>query len=121
MKREIKFRVKRKFYDLYDKYIETKWEYFTIVDGVPYASECLMETVGQFTGSKDKNGVEIYEGDRVEFIFYDYETRTHNLSGVIKYKNCSFYIESDYGVSYYSWIDYHTFEVIGNIHEEVAK
>ena len=67
--REIKFRIKRKFYDLYDKYIETKWEIITLEEGIMDVSNCLMKTLGQFTGLKDKNGVEIYENDEVKFRF----------------------------------------------------
>lgn len=85
----------------------------------------IPETVGQFTGLLDKNGVEIYEGDKIKI--------GENLLGEIKYIESNQYdIGNEISCAYHvliennnkiipfdSYISYlvENCKVIGNIHE----
>jgi uncharacterized phage protein (TIGR01671 family) len=126
--REIKFRGKRidngewvyggyvHQTDLYGEVVDIHY----IIDGTTTIDydlgeihQVIKETVGQFTGLKDKNGVEIYEGDTLS----DWE----NDILEVKYDKTDgmFTITWDDIVSNFSIDDSKDFEVIGNIHDGV--
>ena len=114
--REIKFRA----WDKATKkmwYSSTNGGYGSLIpffETVEAAIEDDSAILMQYTGLKDKNGKEIYEGDIVK-IKDLCDNDVDAFVGYVSYDNASFYINQQ-GVSHYRWIDY-VVEIIGNIYE----
>ena len=115
--------IKRKANKVFMEVEENRWK--GLQDG----------SLGQYTGLKDKNGKEIYEGDVVDWVFFYYGfgrnggviERDTIVRGIIKWQQGGFIfevIENDFEeAGFYSISALYTdteadVEVVGNIHDD---
>lgn len=76
------------------------------VENDPYFYAIIPESIGQYTGLKDKNGVRVFEADIV---------RVDKVGvGVVTFKNAKFRCN----IEGYDRLRYRSIEVIGNIHDD---
>jgi len=76
--------------------------------------------LNQFTGLKDKNGKEIYEGDIVSFIVSDENRHTFDMIGEVDFEEFEYVVytnEDKWPCVSFHVIELKNLEIIGNVYQ----
>lgn len=111
--RGINFQKEWVYGDLFHSYANNDMAILYYREGskTPTFDAVFSESVGQYTGLKDKNGNKIFEGDIVEFTNLDLPNM------VIRFDNGSFMLCEDENSTYEELRMNYVVEVVGNIHD----
>lgn len=70
----------------------------------------LPKTVGQYTGMKDNEWVEIYEGDVIKCVGGEYYSGYYEINAIAK-------IEDVRDMAMYNFLNAEKIEIVGNVHD----
>ncbi|EAC2390854.1 hypothetical protein OFD94_002802 [Listeria monocytogenes] len=87
--------------------------------GAPFAYQVRPETIGQYTGLKDKNGKKIFEGDIVDISVYD-RLDWSSIKGKVVFLNGAWLVEDVGHFAITLQSETNEIEIIGNVHENLG-